>query len=122
MYTKTYKTLLKEMKGDIIKQQQQQQNPRLSVERLTIVKIAILPKMNKIFNIISVTSPVPHLCFFLFFFFLEILKPTLKSIWNYKGVPDSKNNIEKEDQIGIFIFLNFRTYYKTMVVNQYVLY
>ena len=78
--------------------------------------------MSKIFNIISVTSPVPHLCFFFFFFFLEILKPTLKSIWNYKGVPDSKNNIEKKDQIGIFIFLNFRTYYKTMVVNQYVLY
>ena len=29
MYTKTYKTLLKEMKGDTIKQQQQQQNPHV---------------------------------------------------------------------------------------------
>lgn len=28
MYTKTYKTLLKEMKGDTIKQQQQQQNKK----------------------------------------------------------------------------------------------
>ena len=121
MYPKTYETLLKEMKGDIIKQQKQ--NPTcLSAERLTIAKIAILPKMIKILNIVSVTSPTPHLCFSFFPFFPEILKPILKSIQNYKGVPDSKNNIEKEDQIGILIFLNFRTYCKTMVVNQYVLY
>ena len=67
MYPKTYETLLKEMKGDIIKQQKQ--NPTcLSAERLTIAKIAILPKMIKILNIVSVTSPTPHLCFFFSFF------------------------------------------------------
>ena len=73
LLTENYKTLLEELKEDIIKEKD---SPGSWVERLNIVKKAILPMVVDRFSAIPIKIPMV--------FFTEMEKLILKSIENCK--------------------------------------
>jgi len=55
---------------------------------INIVKIAILPKAIYRFNAIPMKIPMAHL--------IELEQIVLNFVWNHKTIPNSQNNLEKE--------------------------
>lgn len=50
-------------------------------------------------------------------FSVEIGKPILKFIWNFKGLKIAKTVFKKMNEVGELSFLNFETYYKAKVIK-----
>ena len=106
LYTKKYKTLLREIKTDINKCGN---SSCLWIKRLSIVKMAFLPKSVYIFNTIPIKIPAD--------LFADIDSLNLKFVWKYKGLQIAKAILKKKSKIERYMFPVFKSSSKATVVK-----